>query len=432
MKHFYPSDLSKFVIAHWPTLESGEELPSGAVLETLISTCYQASLLRQENIPVVFRLIVMEPEDLPEEGGPPSGLHRLEFARHLEFNALELRRLSSAANFSRTLIGVRVDPNNGPEIWGLVHSGPRWLHAIHGGRGSAAPLPARLAISVTGPGHLDVARGREVIGHLEEGKVFGPSMNLFQAQWLQEWFASIRQERMEIHNEARKEAGENWAELEPDLTRVIGQHMMRRLIAGMRAFQHGGTLVVVPPEMADLFCSENPYLSIKYGFRAGEPRARFRTLIIKVMNTLAKIAGDQHSVIGWRDYQQTTSADIIKLDEAIFEMSHLISALSTVDGAVVLTRRFELLGFGAEIHCESTELNFVAKALDLEGEHSVIESVHAVGTRHRSAYRICNALKDVLSIILSQDGNVQFARWKDDNVMYWDQQAAFNFSSSIY
>jgi len=366
---------------------------------------------------------------LPTDGGPPAGLHRLEFARHLEFNALELRRLSSAAHFSRTLIGVRIDPNNGPEIWGLVHSGPRWLHAIHGGRGSAPPLPDALTISVTGPGELDVGKGREVIGHLAEGRVFEPSLNLFQSQWLQEWFASIRQERQEIHEEAKKGAAEPWAELEPDLTRVIGQHMMKRLIAGMRAFHHGGTLVVVPPEMADVFCSENPYLSIKYGFVDSEPRARFRTLIINVMNTLAKIAGDQHSIIGWRDYQQTTNPDIIKLDEAIFEMSHLVAALSTVDGAVVLTRRFELLGFGAEIHCESTDLNFVAKALDLEGDHSVIESVHAVGTRHRSAYRICNAHKDVLSIILSQDGNVQFARWKDDNVMYWDQQAAFNFTS---
>jgi hypothetical protein len=429
MKHLYPADLSKFVSAHWPDDGDGDELPPTATFENLISHCYQASLLRQENIPVVFRLLVIEPEELPAEAGPPTGLHRLEFARHLEFNALELRRLSSAANFSRTLIGVRIDPDNGPEIWGLVHSGPRWLHAIHGGRGTAPPLPKCLAVSVTGPGYVDVARGREVIGHLAEGRVFGPSMNLFQSEWLHEWFASINQERQDIHAEAKKEASEPWADLEPDLTRVIGQHMMRRLIAGMRAFHHGGTLVVVPPEMADMFTHENPYLSIKYAFVDGEQRARFRTLIITVMNTLAKIAGDQHSLIGWREYRQTTNPDIIKLDEAIFEMSHLVAALSTVDGAVVLTRRFELLGFGAEIHCESTELNFVAKALDLEGEHSVIESVQSVGTRHRSAYRICNALKDVLSIILSQDGNVQFARWKDDNVMYWNEQAAFNHAS---
>jgi hypothetical protein len=152
--------------------QGGAELPAPAVLESLVSTCYQASLLRQETIPVIFRLIVIEPESLPTDGGPPSGLHRLEFARHLEFNALELRRLSSAAHFSRTLIGVRIDPNNGPEIWGLVHSGPRWLHAIHGGRGSAPPLPDALTISVTGPGELDVGKGREVIGHLAEGRVF--------------------------------------------------------------------------------------------------------------------------------------------------------------------------------------------------------------------------------------------------------------------
>ena len=44
-----------------------------------------------------------------------------------------------------------------------------------------------------------------------------------------------------------------------------------------------------------------------------------------------------------------------------------------------------------------------------------------VGTRHRSAYRLCNELRDVIAVVISQDGNVRFVKRKDEAVTYWDQ-----------
>ncbi len=63
----------------------------------------------------------------------------------------------------------------------------------------------------------------------------------------------------------------------------------------------------------------------------------------------------------------------------------------------------------------------VARALDVEADVAVEESVGGVGTRHRSAYRLCNELRDVIAVVISQDGNVRFVKRKDEAVTYWDQ-----------
>lgn len=439
MSDAYPKELAEYVFHNWdaeipsPTgnLSVGEEivLPDIKVLEHLFSICYQASLTSHEGEPVVFRMLVADPGQLAEDGGPPAGLQKLEFIQRISMTAAELRRLSAAARFSRSMIGVSLDLPQKPEIWGMINTGPRWLHASHGGRGSAPPLPPYLLIKVMGPGIIEVSKGNRSLVSLSDGKLLGLSLNVFRASWLQEWFAPVRQERMEIYQNEKQSAQENWPDLEPDLTRVIDQHMMKRVIAVMRAFRHGGTLILVPPEQADELMRPNPYLTMKYKFAGGKARARFRALIVEVMRTLARLPVEPARPIKWSDYQQTTDTEIMRLDEAIFELSHLISALSVADGAVILTKGFELLGFGAEIHCEAEEVISLAKSLDLEGTEYREESVLGVGTRHRSAYRLCQRLKDALAIVVSQEGTVQFVRWNENRLMAWEHQGSFDFSA---
>jgi hypothetical protein len=209
--------------------------------------------------------------------------------------------------------------------------------------------------------------------------------------------------------------------------------MMKRLIAAIRAFHHGGILVLVPTEYADEMLGKNSPIFLKYKFHEGEPRARFRTLIVSMMNTLAELGGKRGKVkdISWEEYERTHDRKVTELDEAIFEMSHLIAALSTVDGAVVMTKRFELLGFGGDIRSDLAEMTSVAKATDIEGQEVVFESVFGVGTRHRSAYALCNSLREALAIVISQDGSVRFVRWRDHCVIYWDHQATFTFSARL-
>jgi hypothetical protein len=86
-----------------------------------------------------------------------------------------------------------------------------------------------------------------------------------------------------------------------------------------------------------------------------------------------------------------------------------------------MSQRFELLGFGGEISGELPGVETVAKALDIEGDERIEESTESFGTRHRSAFRLCEALPDVIAVVISQDSNVRFVKHKDGAVTYWDQ-----------
>lgn len=432
--HAYPEELVAFIFELWQDQQFQERLraagidpsvqfPERAVFQQLISTCYQASLMREEERPVRFRLIIRAPELFPADEGPPTGLHRLRFARTRPFNEYELHRLAPAADFYRTLIGVSLDGEEA-QIWGMVHSGTRWMQAVYGGRKTFPPLLHSPVIYVTGPGRISVSIGPEMIASLGGGQINCPTLDVFSSLWLADSFAEARSEIQELHEAARARAGKAWATLEPDFARVLAQQVVRRIISVIRNSHHGGTLVYLSPEMNREILAENRYVTIKYQFREEEPRQRFRNLMLRIMNTLAELYGDPENpgkVIGWQDYVTCRSDTIALLDEAIFDLAHFIAALSAIDGAVVMTKRQELLGFGGVISGDIDKVETVTHALDTEGELSEQELSEGVGTRHRAAYRLCHELHDAIAIVISQDGNVRLVKWHNGSLTYWDQ-----------
>jgi hypothetical protein len=150
------------------------------------------------------------------------------------------------------------------------------------------------------------------------------------------------------------------------------------------------------------------------------------------MNHLAKAHGsaDGTSVdevadpraVGWREYQDGKDKEVASLEEAIMEVAHLVAALATTDGAVVMTKRYELLGFSGEISGKLADVETVLRVLDVEGDEFEEESTESEGTRHRSAYRLCKELPGVLTVVVSKDGDVRFVRQLEgDEVAYRDQ-----------
>jgi hypothetical protein len=190
----------------------------------------------------------------------------------------------------------------------------------------------------------------------------------------------------------------------------------------MRNTHHGGTLLFLPPEGDGSLENLDGRVLPKYGFASEEPRRRFRTLIVALIDALAA-APPTHAAprtVGWQDYANSTDCEVARIDEAIFELAHQLVGLAAVDGAVVLDKRFQLLGFGAEIGGDLPAVRRVARALDAEGRAKVRESVESDGTRHRSAYRLCDLVHDALAIVVSQDGTVRFVKWHEGEVTYWD------------
>ena len=86
--HAYPEELVSFIFdllkdplflerLRADGIDPAVQLPGRAVLEKIISVCYQASLLREEERPMMFRLIIRAPEIFPADEGPPTGLQPL-------------------------------------------------------------------------------------------------------------------------------------------------------------------------------------------------------------------------------------------------------------------------------------------------------------------------------------------------------------------
>src|SRR5918998_5968173 len=189
--HAYPTDLAALVRELWG---DGPGLPGSSTLGQLLSTCYQAGLMREEERAVTFRLLLAEPEPFPSEAGPPAGLHPLAFVTPRPFSKDELRRPSPAADLHRSLIGVREKRGGGLEIWGLLNSGPRWVRSTQGGRGFAPTLPAVPVIHARAPGTVEVYRGDEALANLEGGELSASSVDVFASRCLPDSFAPVSAE----------------------------------------------------------------------------------------------------------------------------------------------------------------------------------------------------------------------------------------------
>ena len=425
--HAYPRELAVRVTERWAELSESDasvaqSLPPLPVLERILSTCYQASLSRDEGRPTTFRLAFGERDYFAARRGPPRGLHRLVFSELRPLEDHELRRLAPAASFHRSLIAAGYGEHSTLQIWGLVHSGPRWLQAMRGGRDVLQIIPAVLMVAVSGPGRLLVSLGASAtLGELSGGELAGAAMDVFRAKWFGALFTISEAGQRALYGAEREQRHATWSELKPGFGTMLTQHVLRRIVATIRAARHGGTLILVPSrEVAD----SEQYIALKYRFENEEPRRRFLTLSVRIMAELAKLnVSETAEPVGWSEYETASDPRLATLDEALFEVAHLVASLAGVDGAVVMTADLELLGFGAEISGALPAVSKVARAIDLDGTNSVWESTDRVGTRHRSVYRLCNALAGALAIVVSQDGGVRFVRSCAGCVMYWDQVA---------
>lgn len=431
MLHKYPQDLVFSLLEKWrrPPInhEAGghklRPLPEVGVLEELVSTCYQASQLREERREISFRLMLAEPEEFSAQEGLMQGLFTIKFSEPRPYNTYELHKLVPAINYNNSIVGVRYRENEGLQIWGLIHTGSRWIQVIHGGSKQAAPLPDALGVNVLGPGRMMVLRGLEILVQLTGGKIIAPAVNVFQAGWMNARFSKIQEQLASLHAQNPLLVKNEWARIDHSFVGKLYLEFFKHVISTVRRSGHGGTILSFPAGMENIISRDNPYISIKYRFSEGGANVQLKTLALEIMQALATICGRLYGpdyVAGWKDYVALQGKRLAQLDEQVFKYARFVAWLTGVDGAVVTTEGPELIGFGGIIQGNYEMGEHVAKALDPEGLSRQIERIESVGTRHRSCYYLCKRLQSVLAIVVSQDGKVRAMTWGEDTVLYWD------------
>jgi hypothetical protein len=415
--HAYPPKLARYVEAHWPADRKLTVPPE--LLQEALSESYQASLSSEEGRPTRFRLLLTPLDQLPESGAPGEGVLRLRFDESRPLVADELRRLSPSAAFETALIGAHVEGDR-LRIWGIAHSGPAWLAPTWGGRSLVPNWTYDPIIHVSGPGQLAVRCAGKLVGALERGAVVDATLDVFDSEWLAALFEDEREAIRAAHASSQMNVASPTL-VEPSLVSRVGQQMLRRAIQLTRGARHGGMILAVDGSAQDV-TSELRGLRLKYRFDHDEPSRRYRTLLFRLLDTLS--ASTSKTSVGWSDFSADASEALTQLEQAVFELSRLIANLTAIDGAVVLDKRFGLLGFGAEVSAELAAPSKIWRATDPEGQVREAADFENVGTRHRAAYRFVNEHPRGVAIVISQDGGVSFVANRAGQIVFWEQSVS--------
>ena len=171
-------------------------------------------------------------------------------------------------------------------------------------------------------------------------------------------------------------------------------NVLVQLGASMRAHGHGGTLLVVPA------AAENWRDSIVHPILYS---------VVPPFSRLAELISKGPSPATETDWQASTRSAV-----------DTVAGLTAVDGATLITNRYEVLAFGAKIK-RATGSKIVEQMMLTEaivGDQAVVvPPVQHGGTRHLSAAQFIYDQRDALALVASQDGRFTVFAWSPCETM---------------
>lgn len=403
---YYPNELAHALRERWGHAEGSRALPEHAVLAQFLSVIYQASLLREEARPVECHVVLAPATQLAAPGRLATRAYVLGFGAPRPWSEQEIRRLSPAVARPETLLAVHQNAAGELALWGLLVTATPWNQLPEGGPPAPGAVPPVLVVHVQGPGTLTCYRGATRVLTLRAGRIDGHGFLQFPQAWSRGRFGEM------------EAANADLGPAEFELIALLGVHVQRRAVARVRAGGHGGLLVFVPPGAVAELVAPGGLLRPKYPTQELGGTGQCAHLIRAVV-ARQRALGD----LSWICYQQAPDPELRALATALDQFADLLADLMAVDGALVLTQNLAVVGFGVEIRAAHMALDYVYRALDLEGAHLQAEPADQGGTRHRAAYRLCRAAPACLAVAVSQDGGVQLVHHHAGQIIFWSQLA---------
>lgn len=412
MTLFDPSGLAQQLCNQWehiPILK-GHPRPALHQLAMILENAYLASMETEEGRPLKFGLILRASTEADEPG---HGIARFSERRPLSSN--EICRLAPATDFSSTFIAVE-STDSGPFIWGTVDVGSEWSQFQSAERTSGMSLPFHLVITVSAPGTISLKFSDTLLYSIERGQPAQQSCNVLKFGPVQEFFRPVMHQLL-------KEAFPDNNDLISDNHFFIsygGEYLrfLARTLKYAEGLGHGGTIIILR-ENDDTRVNE--HLSIKYPTSScyqWDELVRFLSLISEEIESFKLIDGKPKVEQVPLDHWKTTSREREKLSQQLINRSRFLARLTQVDGALVMTERLRVLGFGAVIN-DLTETLPTFRFCQDELCRTFGERERKVyGTRHRSAIGLCERM-DCIAFVLSQDGGVKALKREGDQVLLW-------------
>lgn len=325
-------------------------LPDTSVIETIIDAAFWASLQREEGYEPRISLAYL---------APTHTVLPLTFERPIVLASPALTRLAPAVERPGIHLGVWGEPGGGLHVWGATRRLP----------------PFCLVVEVVAPGLLVIKQSR--------GEELGKFVNL----------AVLQADQVKLIDQRAAQI--------PDcpavLTSLLGLDSkfdsggsakpLIQIAISMRAHGRGGSLLVVPAGNATW--RESILHPITYSVAP----------LFSVLADLLRVGAEGRDR-SWQD-------EVRRAVEGI-------AGLTAVDGATVITDRYDLLAFGVKIvrRKGSPQVSQVIVTEPVEGSMQEIGDPSQLGgTRHLSAAQFVHDQRDTLALVASQDGRFTVFAW---------------------
>lgn len=347
--------------------EPAQILPPKDILMSVCETLLNVSCMREEGRFPNFRVCFLRPEDSGFLDGYIYA-HKLDFKSPVPFTTSALHKLAPAINPSMSYLVV--DTSVSPYVCtGIIASFTTWEKLIMGEVEGGNRMPQIPNIRVKDPGELEACFGETPLVGYSFGRNVVSRTDAFTRGFVFDTLSKYSR----LHDN-------EWL------------HILFRVVWHVKKYAHGGTLLIVPSMES---CKQ--YIDVKYKLPA------------KCM---------------FKDSKSLVDVSPVAREKETISYADFISKLTTVDGAVLLTHNFDLIGFGAEILTDKMEKEQPNMCF-LNSNDTVNKTAKFTdnGTRHRSAYRFANAVPGAVAIIVSQDGIIKAVSKIGNRVMVYNNIA---------
>lgn len=424
----YPSELVPVIRKYLKTYPRASdpqvELPSDHDLELFLNIAFVASTRTEEGRRPGFRLALIPRPPKSESSSLSASTRGMVFGRDRSYTISEVVQLAAASEFNRTVIAVWPSGSSlksALKIWGLLDTGDEWYRFIRREAKQSVQPPVSLTVTSLKAGDLSVSLGGNVIAALNGGKVFRPGIGALCDKRFCDFFWPAERS---LHEEVIRHLGvKHWDDsgAEDQFPELIYVAFLERVLHRVSEKRHGGTILLIP----DALSPSNPTLSKRL-------RIKYACNVDHAWRVLIQYLASLHRLIElepWQLRDEMVSREYARalwhgmgaerdLDRLVNDVASFIANLTGVDGAVLLTDRFRIRGFGVESLAPPANLSHVQRIGEKKAVKTPIENY---GTRHRSAFRLCSHLKQSVAFIVSQDGGLKAVRKVGSQVFFWPE-----------
>lgn len=416
----FPRDLAKVTMEYWSSYVWGisiPELPELQLLLTILETAYAASMEREEGRSLQFNVCCI-PEHRIKDVSPEDGIF-LPFAKERKLAPQEIRRLAPACPSRSSAIWVTWNTME-CKLAGMVSINPAWVDSRLARDNRVASLPPSLFVRVQGPGHIQVYQGSIFLAELKGGIItLASGDNALDHLGISE----IADEGIKALGRKiyipEYESPQEWSSFEW----ITWHNTLLGIVNTIQILGHGGALLVL--RRTPRIPSVRSALRIKYPIKNSQ--SNFLCKSYKAYLDARNRYCDFVSESSFKGYQiiPTTQMEYHTLENQLETASNdfhrgcrTIGAFAGVDGAIVLTNRFELLGFGAEITTSAKGLK-VHQVQKMPIQNKLKElDVEQFGMRHRSVMKFCAKVPNSFAYVVSQDGDISLVWTTNGQVMF--------------